>query len=277
MKTAVSHRILLPITVAVILVDLVLLRMEVITWSVAVALFFGMELPLGLFVLFLVFRQVRQGRVDGHGWRRIGDEVGGSNPMIRLVVSELVTLHSAWLLIRRRRHGVGADVRGFGYVKGSMTVPMLLVVAVLIEAALMHFLIPWAWLSAVLLLLSVYTLVLIFGLIARQIVHPHLLDSRTLTLRSGDHVVACVDVSLIGEVTSLKRAQHTWVAEEDGHLHLASSEGSNLDIRLTQPVEAVLPAYFARNCRRVVADRLSLYLEDPTALRQALAEPATAE
>lgn len=100
------------------------------------------------------------------------------------MVFELRAYWCLYLAIARKRR-VPDGAQSFGYSKGSLTFPTAIVVVSTIELGVVHLLVPWTWLRIVLLVLSVWGVLFIFGLFATRIVHPHIVTDESLQLRWG--------------------------------------------------------------------------------------------
>lgn len=170
-----------------------------------------------------------------------------------------------WLAMRGRRDAVTADTAGFDYAKGTLALPLAFGIAGILEAAVVHFLVPWPWLRVVLLVLTVYSLVWIFGMFAARVVNPHLLTADSLILRYGDHVVARIPLSDITAVRDVRRYTHTFPIAEDERVFLASADGTNVDLELAGPIEVMLPGFGSPNKRRTTTTRFSLFVTTPEA------------
>lgn len=257
------RQFLIPLTVVIIVVDAILWATGVITAAVAVVLFLALELPLGLIVIALLVRQYGRERRSGVSRRKALERMGATEPFIRLIVAELGNLNSLWLLIRGKRVGVDENTIGLSYAKGTLGLPIAFLVATVIEVIILYLVIPWVWLRVVILILSVYSVILVLGYLASRVVHPHLLNNEYLLLRAGRHVIARIPGGNIAKVMVTNRYKHTYPVEEDGHLHLASSLGTNVDLVLAEPVQAALPGLFAKQRRSFETREISLYLELP--------------
>src|SRR5690606_30118647 len=113
-----------------------------------VALFLVVEVPLLLlFVMLSVLRFKRTARATGAA---LLDRLEAEEPLLRPVVSELRAFQSlGLLLVGKRRVPTGA--RPFGYTKGTMTFPAVMIALSLTELVIVHILVPWPWLRIVLL------------------------------------------------------------------------------------------------------------------------------
>lgn len=102
--------------------------------------------------------------------------------------------------------------------------------------------------------------------------HPHLLTSSQLTLRSGAHTVATLERGAFTRVVRARRLQPTYPTETDGQLYLPSQDGTNIDLHLNGPVPAHLPGLLARQRRRATITMASIHLDDPHAFLDAISD-----
>ncbi|ORJ97521.1 hypothetical protein A6F55_21110 [Prescottella equi] len=114
--------------------------------------------------------------------------------------------------------------------------PVAFLVASIVEAAAVHLLVPWPWLRAVLLVATGASIIATACWFAARAVHPHLVTSDTLTLRSGRATVLCVDRERIVRVVQTRRFDHTTQSIHDGRLHLPGPDGTVIDIDFDSPI-----------------------------------------
>lgn len=172
-------------------------------------------------------------------------------------------VRALWLWACRTTDVAGSGHRPLRAAAGTLALPLAFVAATLIEVVVLHLLIPWAWLSVVLGVLSLWSLLLILGAVAGDIAYPHYLTDRELVLRRGGRRVAVVPLDRIAAVTAHRRYNHTGTVVEDGRLFLAGPDGTTVDLTLRDEVdvrvESMLPGgRFAGTVRRI-----SLYLDEP--------------
>ncbi|MFZ2529250.1 MAG: hypothetical protein WAX14_16600 [Rhodococcus sp. (in: high G+C Gram-positive bacteria)] len=264
------HRIAVLVTILTAATNALLAAVGVITPGAAVTLWLAVEVPLFVLVAALTARQVRSLRRSGTTWRAVLDTVAG-RAVAGLIRGEVRAYRSLWLLVRRRRDGICDGVAGIGYARGAMGIPIAFLVACIVETAVIHLLVSWPWLRTTLLIVSVYTFVPLGGMLAARIVHPHLLDDTRFTLRSGHQVVAVIDRGNIVKVLLHRNFRNIDPIIDGIALYLPGPDGTNVDVLVRDPVEVTLPHLFER--RRVTGsvERISLQVDDPEALRAALA------
>ena len=272
LKTA--HRCQLLLTVLVGLTSYGLQRFGVIGGRTAILGLVGVEtvmLALSAALTAARVRAIRRAaRESGSGWfeRLCEDE-----PAVRFAVGELRAIAAVGELLRGRRHGTDSGRRGFGYVRGTLSMPAAFLVLVLVEGVAVHLLIPWSWLRVVLLVLTGYSVLLVVGYFASRIVNPHLVDAETVTLRWGRDVVAVVPVSGVRSVREFVDPRRTAPAIEGDTLVLASLESANVRIVLADPVAVRLPVWGAGPKCATVSD-VALYVSDPRGFVEASAGEA---
>lgn len=251
----------LALTLATATTTTILGAVGVVPPSTAVLLLVAVEVPLTLAAAAVNAWRYRTLRHAGHGRVAALEELAGATAT-RMFRAEVTTYRSLWLWARRRVDGQGPGVHAVGYARGSLGVPLSFGVLTVVEAIAIHLVIPWAWLRTVVLVASVYSLVHVLGFVASRIVHPHLLISSQLTLRSGAHTVATLDRDALTRVIRSRRHQPTVPTETGGQLYLPSQDGTNIDLHLTAPASAHLPGLLARHRRRATITVASIHLDD---------------
>lgn len=133
--------------------------------STAVLLFVAVEVPLALVAAALNIWRYRTLRHAGHGRVAALEELAGATAT-RMFRAEVTTYRSLWLWSRHRTDGQGPGVQAVGHAHGSLGVPLAFGVLTVVEAIAIHLLIPWAWLRTVILVASIYSLILVLGVVA---------------------------------------------------------------------------------------------------------------
>lgn len=256
---------------AVVLLDAVLLLTGAVGWSTALVLLLSVEVPLLLLALVLHVRLYRQARAAGEGPAEAWEVLLDANPPLRLVQAEaghvLGLARDVPVLLRRGHHGAGS----FGYSAGTLAVPLCLLVVILVETALVHLLLPWAWLRLLLLAGNLYAVLVVSSVLTGRIAHPHRLVEDRLRLHVGRQVLT--EVPLQGlRADAVRGHQHTWLAvtgEKDEVVHLATQFGTNVRLLTAEHLTARLPRALGPD-RRVSTNELHLMVDDPEALLAAL-------
>lgn len=168
-------------------------------------------------------------------------------------------IRSLWLWCRGRVDGAGEGVATFGYTAGTLGIPVAFLVASLVEAVAVHLLVPWQWLRIVLVVLTVVSIVVAAGWMAARAVHPHLLTSATLTLRSGRRTVLEVDRELIVRASPSRRFGHTDPGIHDGRLYLPGPDGTVIDIDFDTAVRVE----HGNRARQQTVTGVSLHVDAP--------------
>lgn len=259
-----THRVLLSLILVAAVSVLVLNLAGVISRPVMLRLFLTVELPL-IFASLLVslwrVRQVR--RVTGLRGAALVALLQDEEPALRAAIGEMRTLMSLIILLRGRRNGVRPGVQGFSYAKGSMSVPIAMTVLTVVETALIHLLVPWAWVRIVLLVAAIYALVLLLGVLASRVVNPHLLGGERLILKWGHKTVLDTPLSNIETITAVSNHTFTQPAVEEDRMVLTSLNSTNVRITLAEPVPASPPVSKRHLPSGFVAREVLLYVADP--------------
>lgn len=184
--------------------------------------------------------------------------------------AQVGTWHSPVLWIRGRHAPIAAGSTVFTASRGTLALPLMFGAATVIEMVVLHLLIPWLWLSALVAAASVVSLVLLASSVALARVHPHVLSSEALVLRTSGTVVATVDRATI--VSARVRRRYGVVAPtlDGGRLALPNQDGTTVDIELARAAEVVVPALLQRWRASGTARSFSVQVDDPAALVAAL-------
>lgn len=272
-----TSRLLPVIAVVVVVLDATLLATGVIGPAAALALFLAVEIPLGAIVVNGYARRYRHHRA-GLGTRLAAlRALAADDPYLRLFAAEARTLASLGRWIARRPD-IPAGAVPIGYSRGTLGLPLAMVVAALIELVAIHLLVPWPTLRLVLDLLGMYALIVVLGWLAGRIVRPHLLFRDELVLRSGPHICARVPLDAIAEVRRDRRLSPTAAAidtdGERGILALPGPDGTSLTLVLNRPVEASVPGMPWAEPRVRAVGEVRLHVDDPDAAARATAPDA---
>ena len=171
-----TGRLIPAIALVVVVIDVVLLATSTITPPVALALFLAVEIPIGVAVVSGYLRRYRAHRGAADTRADAVRALAADDPYLRMMTAEARTLASLGRWIARRPD-VPAGAVPIGYSRGTLGIPIAMVVAALIELVAIHLLVPWPAVQLVLDLLGVYALIVVLGWLAGRIVRPHLLVS----------------------------------------------------------------------------------------------------
>lgn len=154
-----------------------------------------------------------------------------------------------------------------------LALPLAFLVATVLEMTVLHILIPWAWLSVLLGVLTLWSLLWVFAVVVADIAYPHYVTDRALVLRRGGREIATIAFDRIAAVAEHRRYNHTGTALEGDRLFLAGPDGTTVDVTLREPVgvrvESLLPS------GRISAEvtRISLFLDNSAELRGVRTRP----
>lgn len=284
-----SARWLSVLTLAVVVVDAVLLATGVISLPVAAGLVVAVELPLAVASvvrLLAAYRRIRRERVESgesaaEARRAAARSVVDGDPLLRVAAGELALFASLGRWIARRPQ-VPEGARGIGYSKGAMVVPGAFAVAGTVEMVVVHLLVPWQEVRIVLALLGLYGVLFVLGWMGSLVAHPHLVYPDRLVLRHGTSVVGTVDIADIDEARTVRHlaTPRDYInVEDDGAsvLTLAGPDGTNVRLELRRRSEVTPPTMPWRRGQRREVDRVRLQVDDPQALAEALQQAGEAE
>lgn len=194
----------------------------------------------------------------------------------KLIVHEfnLGTSFLRWVA-RRRPHGARPDDVTVPYASGQTAVVYGFLFVSIVETVVLAYLIPWAVLRSVTLVLDVWGVYFILALHASCVVRPHLIGADgSLRLRYG----ALLDIQIpAGRIASARLERRysgnkLGVVDADGAADLAVAGETTVTLELTAPVEFV--RVLGRPAR---AQTFRFYADDPTAAVSALCTRRTIE
>lgn len=271
MKTL--HRTIVAATLVTVVVNLVLALAGAISSDTFWFFFLVLELPLiGAFVLVSVLR-VRRVRVHAN-------DTGLSTmaylleeePALRAAKRELGIIVSPFRLIVRRLRGTGPGIYRFDYTKGSLAMPVAMLIVTAIEIAVVHFLVPWVWLKVILLVLGVYAAVFVIGIFADRKLHPHELSDEGLKLNWGQTEVLTTALANVVEVRKQSVHKYTYTTVDGSTLVLTALSSTNIAVDFDAPVSAYPPLPRKLRSPGYRAQQALIYVADPDAFAASFAE-----
>lgn len=151
-----------------------------------------------------------------------------------------------------------------------MTFPAVMIVLSLAELAIVHMLVPWAWLRLAMLVLTVWGVLFLLGYFASRIVHPHFITDEVLHLRWGLQTVLTTPLTNVATVARHINHAHTQPGIDGDRLILTQFQSTNVLIPFTDPVAASAPVPRKHLPADFYAAEVQLYVDDPDALLRAL-------
>nr|WP_240952051.1 hypothetical protein [Rhodococcus sp. BL-253-APC-6A1W] len=242
----------------------------VISTRQAVLLFVAVEVPLGCAVIIAFLLAIVIQCRNGAGLRDAVATALGHSPIRLFIRAEIRAYRALWLWIRGRHSEVEPGATVLGAHKGTLVLPVAFAVATVVEIVVLHLLLPWMWLRVSLAVVSVWSMVVLFGYLAIHRTNPHYLTDTSLVLRQSGSVVAVVDRVDIESVTVGRRFTETAPAIKDDRLYLPNPDGTNVDLTLARPVPARLPALLPSRRKTEKISRISVYVDEPTRMRTML-------
>ncbi|MGW5754711.1 hypothetical protein [Nocardia rhamnosiphila] len=180
---------------------------------------------------------------------------------------------AVWLWLRRRTDCDGREYTPLPGTRGVLAMPLAFLAATLLEMVVLHILIPWAWLSVSLGVLSLWSLLLLFAMFVADIAYPHYATDRALVLRRGGREIATIAFDRIAAVAEHRRYNHTGTALDGDRLFLAGPDGTTVDMTLREPVDIRVESLLPSGRISTAVTRISLFLDNPEQLRGARTRP----
>ncbi len=253
-----------------------LLAVAALDWAIAWALLLGRaETPVAVPLLVTaatvlvllqvsrvrrVVRAVRSDRAASR-WAAAQDALGRewSPRAARVLLREPRLLWSVVLLVRGRRDGVPPAI-GFGGHRDAMPAWVVIGAVAVVEIGVTAALPLPAVAHRILFVAGLWGAVVVLGLVAALVVHPHLLVDDQLLLRSGFWAELAVPRVAVTRARTVIRSGGRGLTVAGGCATVSPSGTTNLVLTLAQPV--------AVQGREVTEIRL--WADDPDALAAAL-------
>lgn len=191
------------------------------------------------------------------------------HPAIRLMLHESRIWIDLWRLAGKRRVVV-PGAKPIAAEAGLWGLPMMFTAATAIEVIALELLLPWPGVRLLLVLLSVYSLVMLWGLIAQRVVHPHAIGEEVV-LRRGRAVVTRFPVGTIAAVRKVRDFAAESHRVADGRLELSNGHGANVCLRLTVPVLVDPPSWPWQRTVPEPVREIALWVDDPEGMVSAVA------
>ena len=147
------------------------------------------------------------------------------------------------LVSRKGPFDVPSGASAFGHTKAVKPFLITFLALSVFEIPLFHFIIPWTVARIVLLVISGYGLIWMFGLIGSMTLRPHVLDDHGLRIRNGMTLDITIPWSQVASVRARDRSTPPGgsVQSEDGILSLSAGGQTNVDVLLREPRAFGLP------------------------------------
>lgn len=188
-----------------------------------------------------------------------------SHPIRRLMITELKSWLTLLLLIRgKSEYPVGA-IPLHGH-KRWYQLPAIFTIAVAIEIIAVEMLISIGWLRLVLLVLSIYSLLLLWAWFAGSKVHPSFIQHDTVVLRQGRKIIATIPVAEIERITYQRGYRTDLHLVQGNTVILGSSEGTNIAITRHKPIPMKATGYFWQQLPMLDIKHCQIWLDNPNIL-----------
>lgn len=278
LRTAAVHRLLTAVAVIVLATVILCAWLGWVSGRTAVVLAIAAEAVAVAAVIVVAL--VRFVPVARHARRR-GEPVGralvAEEPLLALVRLEVCSYAALWRVVRGRPR-VPAGWRGFGYLRGTLVVPLALLAVAVVEIVALHLLLPWPAVRVVVLVVEVWGILLVAGILAGRAANPHLLGPDALVLRWGYEDIARIPLAQVSAVSRCSAPTRTRSGVEDGAVTLAFFEPANIQVEFTAEIPAQWSDRLLGSTPPQQVRRAFLYLSDPeefvAAVTAALAEQA---
>lgn len=246
------------LTLAILVIEIVLWRTQVITGTVALLTILIAEFVIFCAALSLTWRKARA----------TGIPMTSLIPPLHLIVFEAQLFQDLWRGIRHQIK-IPPNAQALHATKGLWTLPCALSAATAIEIIAIELLLPWQIARIILLIVSIYSLLWLWAIFMQRAIYPHYLTNDALVLRRGRRVVLKLERSCI-TAASLERN-----FDSDPHLiaqktlTIASTEGTNFTIHCL-PVKAPPFSWPWQKASPENVTQVRLWLDQPQLLKEEL-------
>lgn len=142
-----------------------------------------------------------------------------------------------------RRKDIPAGSFPIPYHRTQLQLASWMSVLIVVEIVVVHLLLPTFILQVIAAVVSVYSLALLWAVIASRAVRPHLVSKEQLVLRYGRRIVATVPTINMASVRVDRMYDGDWWVVTDAVLTLGCTEGTNLTIELCAPQPVLVNSY----------------------------------
>ncbi|MCY7412218.1 MAG: hypothetical protein LH471_04170 [Salinibacterium sp.] len=192
-------------------------------------------------------------------------------PVRKAIGTEIGRIVSLARVLTRRPPRVPPQATPILAKHGTLATPLAFSAVTVIEVVVLHVFIPWPTLATILTLLSVYALILLFGVIAERWQHPHYLTATTLVLRNGAHVIVAIPRDRIDSAAVMRDSSATSLTVEQSVAKLANMNGCSVAIKLSSSQHVRL--FASRRAVEHVITEVRLAVDDPRTLILELNSP----
>jgi hypothetical protein len=192
------------------------------------------------------------------------------HPGVRLLRGEL-RLWTDLVLLCRGRSVFPPGAVPLPATQGLWFLPGALTAVTAVEITAVELLVSSALVRVVVTVISVYSLLLLWSVFGRRKVYPPFVSDRALVIRQGRTTLADIPRESISAITADRNYRTDRAITDDGTLVLGNGNGTNLEIRLTEGVDAADPDRWPRQ-KPVTAEitEVLLWVDDPAAAVAAL-------
>lgn len=185
-----------------------------------------------------------------------------NHPVRRLMAAELQAWRTLFMLLTRKTEYPPGAIPLFSHQRWYQ-LPAMLTVAVIIEIIAVELLVPWQWLRILLLLLSIYSLLLLWAMFAGIKVHPSYVYNNALTLRRGRKSIATIPLTHIATITYSRGFDSDLHLAKDHVLTLGGPEGTNVLVTFSQAQPVQATGYFWQHRPMLSIQQCHLWLDQP--------------
>lgn len=190
-------------------------------------------------------------------------------------VSRIIRYHPARYAIRLLKWEVGQYADLARWVSGRRDIPEAttpiyyhraqlqlarwMTALIVVEIIVVHLLLPTFLWQVIAGVVSIYSLMLMWAVIASRAVRPHLFNDQIVVLRYGRKIVATIPLRLVSHARRERSYEGEWWSVADEVLTLGTTEGTNMVLELSEPVHVMTPSYPWQRKEYALARRIRVW------------------
>ncbi|MEJ6018622.1 hypothetical protein [Corynebacterium sp. H113] len=166
----------------------------------------------------------------------------------------------------RRQELVPADATPLRGSADIWHLPLAMTIASVIEIVAIELLVNALWLRLLLLIMSIYGVLMMWGIIGGQLTRPHYATPTNIVLRHGREVLAVIPRTTITRIRHARGYCDERRVCDGNHLVLGGPNGTNVLIELSHPVKVAHDTWPWQKKRVSEVNAIELWLEKPADL-----------
>ncbi len=185
-----------------------------------------------------------------------------NHPIKKLIRQELRAWRTCYFLLCRRTDYPHNAIPMTSHRRWAQ-IPAMLSLAGIIEIAAVDLLVPSPVIRLILLVLSLYSLVLLWAFFAQIKVFPSYIHNQQWVLRRGETIIASFSTPQVAHLSKARGFRTDLHAISGSTLVLGSTEGTNCCFEFCEPILARAPRYPWQPPTWVSVTQCLMWIDDP--------------